>query len=171
MSRSSCCRGQAQVEYILLIGLVSLFIVVALIGFREAVIEYICKVIVAIGGDPIAGCGSPTAPAPEVAAAPPAAAPPAPNPPPPTPTPSPTPLTGELSGEWCVYWGGDFSYRTTFTLLPDGNYRSGANGTINLGSDRFLIQNAEGPFIRQPDGSWVDPLRYRPQGVAFRRCP
>ncbi|MEO8216500.1 MAG: hypothetical protein ABI718_05410 [Acidobacteriota bacterium] len=168
-------RGQAQVEYILLIGLIILFILIVLIDYREAVNRFICKVTIAIGGDP-GNCGSAPPPVAAVPVPPPAAppAPPAPNPSPPpspAPDPSPTPPTGELSGDWCVYWGGTFEYRTTFTLLADGNYQSARNGIINLTNpDQFKINNAEGPFTRQPDGSFYDP-RPSYNGVAFKRCP
>ena len=51
MRSAAQTRGQAQTEYILLIGLVSLAIILALIFFRDAVIDYTSDVILWISGD------------------------------------------------------------------------------------------------------------------------
>jgi hypothetical protein len=157
-------RGQAQTEYILVIGLVSVLIILALFGYRDAVNAFICKVTAFVSGEAgdCGGGGASTAPQ--------ALAAPAPDPPPPEPTPepSPTPLVGEMSGEWCVRWGGDdVVYRDTFTLQPDGSYQTLHNGRINMtGPNQFVIERTgEGPFVRRADGSFFDRRQ-----VSFQRC-
>ena len=179
-------RGQAQVEYILLIGLVSLFILVALISFRESVIGFLCEVIVAVGGDPIAGCGSQTAPAPVAVPVVPPPAVPAPtqaaaNPSPspaPTPTPASSPALENLAGKWCVFlssWpGSGFVYTDTFVPVANGTYSNDQKGVVlPTGPDRFEFRSpgggTEGPYVRQPDGSYQYTNR-RPELITLRRC-
>lgn len=169
VSLSGRPRGQAQTEYILLIGLVSIFILMGLIGFRDAVSDFICRVTAFVSGEAAdcGGGGSDADPPMAVAAAP------APPPPEPTPEPSPTPLVGEMSGEWCVYWFGNSSnspvqYRDTWTLQPDGSYQSAYNGRILMtGPNQFVIERTgEGTFHRRPDGTFYDS-----RNVGFERCP
>jgi hypothetical protein len=159
-------RGQAQTEYILLIGLVSVLIILALFGYRDAVSVFICRVTAFISGEP-GECGAVEASSGPQALAAPAAYPPPPDP---TPEPSPTPLTGAMSGEWCVYWFGtrEVRYRDNWTLQPDGSYLSDYNGRIAMtGPNQFVIERTgEGTFHRRPNGTFYDQRE-----VGFERCP
>ena len=159
-------RGQGQVEYILLIGLVCLFIVVALIWFRDAVADYTLRVADWIEGKP------PTQVTPA------SLAPPTPTP---APTPEPPPPPETLEGQWCVddidtglksFYTlrfeptGEGTYRVLFKS-SNNEFREGYSATTN-GSDQFTLTNVGltvgSNFVRQPDGSFSN------GGWILRRC-
>jgi hypothetical protein len=155
-------RGQGQVEYILLIAVVCLFIVVALIWFRDAVADYTLRVADWIQGTP------PSQVAPASVS-------------PPTPTPEPPPTPETLNGQWCVddidtglnsiltmrfEPTGEGTYRVLFRS-SNGEFREGYSVTSN-GPDQFTLYNLGMPvgsnFARQPDGSFSG------SGWILRRC-
>ncbi|MEO8218075.1 MAG: hypothetical protein ABI718_13420 [Acidobacteriota bacterium] len=126
-------RGQAIAEYILLIGLIILFMIVVLYEFRDSVNIYTNRVIAWIEGQdtPPQPVATPT-PAPRIVAPPPPATPtPRPST---TPTPAPTPADDSatfLTGRWCgpqFTWvvsrsapGQIYAYR----IYPDGRQSAG----------------------------------------------
>jgi len=129
-------RGQASVEYILLIGLIVIFLIAALFVFRNSVIGFIGSVSEWFGGQAVTAPPS-TPPNPPLAAAP-------PTPPSPTPTPTPKPTPAEedwslwLQGRWCgpsQPWTGN---RTGSGQINGYPVRS-------IGPDRFRFTNPTNP--------------------------
>lgn len=174
-------RGQGQTEYILMLALVSIVILGGLFAYREAVKGLLCRVIVALGGNP-GDCGSGTAPAPNP---PPNPAPAATSTPAPTATPTPasSPFPLNLAGRWCVFISsfggrglgpGGSAYTQTFVPLGNGTFSTEQPGVVvPTGPDRFEFRSpsgsTEGPYVRQPDGSYQYTNR-RPELITLRRC-
>jgi Flp pilus assembly pilin Flp len=161
-------HGQAQTEYILLIALVALAIVVALIAFRDSVIEFISDVILWLNADP-----------PAVIASTPPDLPSGQHSPTPEPSPSPPPEADSWEGTWCYTVGDNPGHHTTTAVSNgDGTYQVHGNDRYSLvpaGPDRFTLRYTNpnqgpvytAPFVRGADG------RYRPpdaHGVEWWRC-
>jgi Flp pilus assembly pilin Flp len=156
--------GQAQVEYILLIGLVCLFIIAALFWFRDAVVGYTGRVADWIGG------GGSMAQAQRPATPP-------PPPPSPSPTPSPSPPPDAWAGVWCYQARGSdpapssFENAYEYVAVGDGTYRvfigpSGGpfrelTGTrmipVDANTYTYEVNGVRGTILRQQaDGSFSD---------------
>ena len=140
-------RGQAIAEYILLIGLIIIFIIVVLYEFRDSVDIYTNRVIAWIEGQETPP--QPVAPPPTPAPRPVAAPPPAPTP---TPRPSPTPVPVAddwatfLTGRWC---GPQFTWVVSKTGPNQiWAYREYPNGSRSSG-DTFRLTELQPGVVRE----------------------
>jgi Flp pilus assembly pilin Flp len=169
-------RGAASTEYILLIGLVVLFIIVGLIVWRDSVNDFISKVAAWIEGSAVPET------TPVAMAAPPPPPPPAATP---TPTPAPEDWPGWLEGRWCSDDGvNDVLYSragpgmiNVTRVYPDGRraptqhvtitgqgqngYRETLPGNANWFSSHRRINDNTFQIVSTADGA---------SGAVFRRC-
>lgn len=177
-NRLGAQAGQAMAEYILIIGLVTIFLLTMLIAFRNAIADFTNEVVAFIqssSGPPAIAAASPPPP--------PAAAPVRSNPrPAPSPSPTPTPEVPEQlrGGLFC----GPNS-KAEFTMVgpgivtfvrihPDG--RRDPPATIRLvpaGPGVLRAERLDGSFIH--NYYLLDPDTFRlgdgiHEGQTFRRC-
>ncbi|MEO8216559.1 MAG: hypothetical protein ABI718_05710 [Acidobacteriota bacterium] len=125
------CRdaGQAQTEYILLIGLVIIFILVMLINFRDSLNGFTQRVT-----DWINGQTSPASAPPPPAAPPPKVKPTPPPTPPPKATPTPTPNPNMSDDDWADWLVGVWCFSgNTWTVTRIGPGLVSAYQTSNAG--------------------------------------
>jgi hypothetical protein len=172
--------GQAQVEYILLIGLVSLAILGGLLAYREAVEQFICRTMAFIGGDP-GQCGEP-------APAPPPEPPPEPvSAPPPQPAPPRAPVTSEeftnfFVGSWCgppgTGWTWNVSASGSNRVVTRANSFPPTTFIVEaVGPNHFRLTNAANPrevlvYQRLSDNSFrlASPLGQGYREGVYTRC-
>jgi len=170
--RSGKAGGQAMVEYILLIGLIVIFLIVLLFQFRNSVIGFTGELVEWF----------------ERMSAPPPPPPPPSFPPPQTSTPSPTPTPRTvddwawLEGEWCgPYWKWTATRSGPAQILmgrtyPTGARSSGTGQLSTIGPNIFRMQSTSNPndwseFERRSDGTFIV-LRSSdgPLPRLYRRC-
>jgi hypothetical protein len=165
--RAGASHAQAQAEYILLIGLIILFIIVVLLQFRDSVNGYTSKVIAWLDGSALPASAPPSGPV----------TPPAPSPKPtPTLTPTPTPMSAEdwskwLVGKWCGAsdWTGGRTAPGVVNGMP----------VTALGGERFRFTNPANPndftdYERLPGGTFRMTYRNLTPSLSpsapWRRC-
>ena len=178
-------RGQALVEYIMLIGLIVIFIITALYYFRDAVNAFTGRVGDWLGGASASGQSQP----PAMAGGP----RPAPQPPPPAatpPRPTPTPVKTDddwvdwLVGRWC-FSGNDVVYAragpgliTVQRIYPDGSRTNPQLVRITSNGNNGYRETIPGDSTWFGDQQRLSPTSFRvanrsdgySQNGSFTRC-